>query len=79
MKWYVAKMDSHQGLIIDEADGRNVAVAYDKKDAPLLAAAPTMLEAMKARQKYEHGSDDLTEDEVLDMEQLAIAAAEGNE
>jgi len=34
-----------QGIIIDEADGRNVAVAYDEKDAPLLAAAPDLLAA----------------------------------
>ena len=34
--------------MIDENTGRNVAVAYDEKDAALLAAAPDMAEALKA-------------------------------
>ena len=47
MSWYTTKGSMGQGLVIDEADGRTVAVAYDEKDAPLLAAAPDMLEALK--------------------------------
>jgi hypothetical protein len=47
-KWYVASTGNHQGLIIDETDGRNVATAYDKADAPLIAAAPELLEALQA-------------------------------
>jgi hypothetical protein len=46
--WYAKNTSSDQGLIIDEATGRNVAVAYDKADAPLLAAAPEMLAVCKA-------------------------------
>ena len=42
MKWYACNGSMGQGLVIDESDGRNVAVAYDEKDAPLLAAAPEM-------------------------------------
>lgn len=47
--WYVAKMvNDFQGLVIDEQTGKNIAVTYDKKDAPLVAAAPELLEALKA-------------------------------
>lgn len=42
VEWHEASMGNHQGLIID-ANGRNVAVAYDKADAPLIAAAPELL------------------------------------
>jgi hypothetical protein len=47
LKWYTAKTGNHQGLVIEEDTGRNVAVAYDGQDAPLLAAAPELLEALK--------------------------------
>ena len=47
-QWYAAKTGNHQGLVIEEDTGRNVAVAYDKKDTPLLAAAPAMLRVLKA-------------------------------
>lgn len=43
--WYAKEASAGQGLIISEADGRNVAVTYDKKDAPLAAAAPDLLAA----------------------------------
>lgn len=43
MTWYTAETGNHQGLVIEEATGRNVAVAYDKADAPLIAAAAAML------------------------------------
>lgn len=45
--WYVANPGNHQGLIIEEGTGRNVAIAYDKADAPFLAAAPELLEALE--------------------------------
>lgn len=44
--WHSAKTSGDQGLIISE-DGKNVAVSYDKKDAALIASAPSMLEALK--------------------------------
>ncbi len=44
--WYVGKTGNHQGLVIAEKTGANVAVAYDKADAPILAAAPQMLVAL---------------------------------
>jgi len=46
--WYATRANSNgHGFVIDEATGRNVAVAYDSADAPLLAAAPELLEACK--------------------------------
>jgi hypothetical protein len=48
--WYVANTGNHQGLVIDQDTGRNIAVAYDKEDAPLLAAAPDLLAACKGAQ-----------------------------
>jgi hypothetical protein len=44
--WYVANMAGHQGLIIEEETGENIAVAYDKEDANIIAAAPEMLSAL---------------------------------
>jgi hypothetical protein len=46
-KWFVSTTGNHQGLVIDENDGRNVAVTYDKADAPLIAAAPKLLAALE--------------------------------
>lgn len=48
-KWYAAKTGNihDQGLIIHEITGNNIAVAYDQANAPLLAAAPDLLEALK--------------------------------
>lgn len=34
-------------MVVDEADGRTVAVAYAKKDAPLIAAAPFLRDLCK--------------------------------
>ena len=39
--------DRVQGTICDDDTGRTVAVAYDRKDAPLIAAAPAMLEVVE--------------------------------
>jgi hypothetical protein len=45
--WYTGRIyqdDAHtQGLIIDEKTGENIAVTYDAKNAPIIAAAPEML------------------------------------
>ncbi len=51
MNWYAktANLGSphEQGLIIDEETGDNIAVTYDPKHAPLIAAAPEMLAALE--------------------------------
>jgi hypothetical protein len=44
--WYVAETGNHQRIIIEEQTGKTIAVAYDKTDAALLAAAPELLEAL---------------------------------
>lgn len=48
-KWYTPKTSERatQALICDESTGRSVAVAYDKADADLLAAAPELLAALE--------------------------------
>jgi hypothetical protein len=52
--WYVAETGNHQGLIIDEVTGKSIAVAYDKQNAPLLAAAPDLLDALQAAYEEMH-------------------------
>ena len=49
MKWYAKDLNNvaDQAVIIDEGTGKNIAVAYDKKDMDLIAAAPELLEACK--------------------------------
>ncbi len=44
--WTTRNTGTHQGLVIEESTGRNVAITYDKADAALVAAAPAMLEAL---------------------------------
>lgn len=69
--WYATKAGA-QGLIIEEDTGRNVAVAYDAKDASLLAAAPTMLAALKQL-------DDRWDELPRDLQQVVIKAIEAAE
>jgi hypothetical protein len=46
--WHDAKMgNDHQGLVIDDKTGANIAVAYDKAHARLLAAAPDLLDVAR--------------------------------
>ena len=45
--WYRASTGNHQGLVAEEETGRSVAVTYDKADAALIAAAPTLRAAVK--------------------------------
>lgn len=44
--WYAARGSGGQGIVIEEGTGRNVAVTYEEKDAPLAAAAPEMAELL---------------------------------
>ena len=57
MNWYKASTGNHQGLIIEEKTGRNVAVSYDKEDADLIAAAPEMLEALRTCAEWSDSRD----------------------
>lgn len=79
--WYEGKTGNHQGLIIEEGTGKNIAVAYDKADAALIAAAPELLEALEAAEYllsgiYDRsGSDSVFE--CLDEVRRAITKAKG--
>lgn len=46
--WYYKRTSAGQALIISETNGRNVAVAYDEKAAPILAASPELLAHLTA-------------------------------
>lgn len=70
--WYVGKTGNHQGLVIEEGTGRNVAVAYDKADAQLLAAGPELLEAAKMMLQLIEGEN---LDEKFDGESEVLRAA----
>jgi hypothetical protein len=72
--WYQANTGNHQGLIISEATGANIAVVYDKKDAPLVAAAPELLEALKDMERARANGFDLPWGTL----RSAITKAEGN-
>jgi hypothetical protein len=50
--WHAADTGNHQGLIIDDETGRNVAVVYDKNDSTLISQAPELLRSLK--DAYEH-------------------------
>jgi len=47
-RWYAKKAGNEmQGLVIDEDNGHTIAVAYDRDDMNLLAAAPDLLAALE--------------------------------
>lgn len=48
--------------MIDEGTGRNVAVTYDKVDAPIVAAAPDLLAACEELVELAAGFDDADHD-----------------
>lgn len=41
--WYACGGSGGQGLVIEDRTGASIAVTYDAKHAPLVAAAPEML------------------------------------
>ena len=52
--WYTANTgigawlgQFRQGLVNDKKTGKNIALVYDKKNAPLVAAAPELMAALK--------------------------------
>lgn len=46
--WYTSsKKGDLQGLVIEEGTGANIAVTYKVEDAPVVAAAPELLEIVK--------------------------------
>jgi hypothetical protein len=73
--WYVASTGNHQGLVIEEKTGRNIAVTYDKADAPLIAAAPELLGALITM--VEQAGCYMDDGEATDEEKAAMDAARG--
>ena len=72
--WYAAKSAGPgQGLVIDESDGRNVAVAYDEKDTPLLAAAPELANALiEVMESLENWMEIAEDDDKRDYDEDAM-------
>ncbi len=83
--WYTAKTGNHQGLIISEQTGENIAVTYAAENAQIVAAAPAMLEALQ--EIFEHAYDDDTDtvtilddfDGMREIARQAIEKATGQE
>lgn len=74
--WYGKNAgNDHQGLVIDETTGRNVAVAYDREDTALLSAAPDLLDALKSLTRVYEGATG--QDVFTGRAKAAIAKAEG--
>lgn len=44
--WYEANSSGHQGLVISENTGDNIAVTYEKKNAKVIGASLEMLKAL---------------------------------
>lgn len=82
--WYTSNspINNHgQGLIASETDGRNIAVCYDIKDAPILAASLDLLAACREFiQAYdEDGFNSIkNRSDAITKIRAAIAKAEGN-
>jgi len=75
--WYEAKTGNHQGLIIDEKTGDNIAVTYDKENAAVIvravnAYAPLVELVNKYRREaIEQGADREDVREIDDVLSLA--------
>ena len=78
--WHTANTGNHQGVVIAE-NGANVAVVYDKKDAHLIAAAPSLLDSAKKAldfiQSLPYEPSNTTSTKAQDALVDAIAKAEG--
>ena len=73
--WYtMSKPDARQGIIAEDSTGRSVAVSYDAKDAPLIAAAPELLAALEALLACPAMNEDSAEPATLEAYKLALAA-----
>jgi hypothetical protein len=72
--WYEASTSGDQGLVIEETTGRSVAVAYDKADAVLIAAAPELLNALEYLIRVD---DELEYESAVKQAREAIAKAKG--
>jgi len=81
MSWYSRGGSGGHGLVACEASGNTVAVAYDKADAPLIAAAPDLRAALERLSLCVAGMDQISLDEdfeaARDQARDALAKAGG--
>lgn len=88
--WYAANMgNDFQGLVVEVQTGKNIAVAYDKRDVHILAAAPAMYEALVETMRVLRSLRDSKEEwytlvtpellNVWDRNKQALAQAEGRQ
>jgi hypothetical protein len=69
--WHEAKSGNHQGLVVDEETGANIAVTYDKAHAQLVAKAPRLRDACRAVvERWEKG-------DLAEAARMCAAALEG--
>lgn len=83
-EWCEASTGNHQGLIVEEGTGRNIAIAYDKKDAALIAAAPELLSALEnlldeMESRFDYEDADEGEQEAMDNARNIITKATGGQ
>lgn len=79
--WYDGKMatNSDQGIVASEITGESIAVIYDKKNLPLIAAAPELLEALKLLADYaERVSADICDQDTGWFYQFGAATDKAN-
>ena len=83
--WYEGNTGDHQGLVIDEQTGENIAVTYKKETAALISAAPELLEICKilddllaSRFWHTDKKSSINWDKVRREINTAIQKAEGN-
>ena len=83
--WRTAPCGVSQGLYITDGTGRNICLVFNKAHTPLIAAAPDMLEALKAMTKLyvdfvnsgDCGCWDPERIDEVKLARAAIAKAEG--
>ncbi len=82
--WIAKKNDNGQAVIYDEDNGKNIAVSYEHEHADLIAAAPDLLEVVRAFLRAPHiGSDGpasstiTVQDYTLRSAQNAVSKATG--
>ena len=77
--WYhKTKPEASQGLVIEYATGRTVAIAYDPKDTALLAAAPKLRECLEDIVRLAETKDFWLPKAWLDDARAALNEAGGN-
>ena len=81
VSWHASRGSGGQGLVICDASGRTVAVAYAEADAPVLAASPKLFAALERLSLCVAGMDQFSLDEDFEAAQAqakaAIAEAKG--